>query len=94
MRARTPAIADEPGQQKEVLDVQKGPMKTLEMSNTPEIEPYLDARDAADFLRRSPKTIQTWARSGMIPAHPIGAGKKRYWLFRKSELDKWILAQV
>jgi len=60
----------------------------------PAIEPYLDARDAARFLRLSPKTIQTWARTGVIPAHPIGTGSKKYWLFLKSELDKWVRSQV
>jgi hypothetical protein len=31
------------------------------------VESYVDARGAAEFLLRSPKTIQSWARTGIIP---------------------------
>ena len=68
------------------------------MNNTDQqdgsVEPYVDTRGAAKFLFRSPKTIQSWARTGIIPAHPIGCGTKKHWLFRKSELDAWVRSQV
>jgi excisionase family DNA binding protein len=56
----------------------------------PQIEPYIDIGEAAEFLRRSRKTIRAWARAGIIPAHPIGTGPKPRCLFLRSELDKWV----
>ena len=58
-----------------------------------QIEPYIDIREAAEFLRRSRKTIRAWARAGIIPAHPIGTGPKPRCLFLRSELDKWVRSQ-
>jgi hypothetical protein len=58
------------------------------------VESYVDARGAAEFLLRSPKTIQSWARTGIIPAHPVGCGSKKHWLFLKSELDAWVRSQI
>jgi hypothetical protein len=58
------------------------------------VESYVDARGAAEFLLRSPKTIQSWARTGIIPAHPVGCGSKKHWLFLKSELDAWVRSHV
>ena len=59
----------------------------------PQIEPYIDISEAAEFLRRSRKTIRAWARAGIIPAHPIGTGPKPRCLFLRSELDKWVRSQ-
>jgi excisionase family DNA binding protein len=56
----------------------------------PQIEPYIDISEAAEFLRRSHKTIRAWARAGSIPAYPIGTGPKPRCLFLRSELDKWV----
>jgi predicted DNA-binding transcriptional regulator AlpA len=58
------------------------------------VESYVGARGAAEFLLRSPKTIQSWARAGIIPAHPVGCGSKKHWLFLKSELDAWVRSQI
>lgn len=55
-----------------------------------QIEAYIDAQRAAEFICRSPKTVQAWARAGILPAYAIGAGSKRHWLFLKSELDQWV----
>ncbi len=58
-----------------------------------QIEPFIDIGEAAEFLRRSRKTIRAWARAGIIPAHPIGTGSKPRRLFLRSELDKWVRSQ-
>jgi len=68
--------------------------KELVRDHVTGIESYVDARGAAKFLLRSPKTIQSWARTGIIPAHPVGCGSKRHWLFLKSELDAWVRSQI
>jgi hypothetical protein len=62
--------------------------------NIGNVEPYVDTRGAAQFLLRSPKTIQSWARSGIIPAHPVGCGSKKHWLFLRSELDTCVRSQI
>jgi excisionase family DNA binding protein len=41
---------------------------------------------AAEFLMVKRKTILEWARSGTIPAHRYGRGKRVVWRFRISEL--------
>jgi hypothetical protein len=49
-------------------------------------EPFVDAARAAGFLSLSPRRVLTLARSGVIPAHPLGNGQRRVWRFRLSEL--------
>jgi excisionase family DNA binding protein len=48
---------------------------------------------AARFLNLHPKTVLRKAREGSLPAHPVGAGRKR-WHFYLSELDQWLRSQV
>jgi hypothetical protein len=49
-------------------------------------ESYVDADLASEFLMVKRKTILQWARTGTIPAHPFGRGKRVTWRFRLSEL--------
>lgn len=51
-----------------------------------EIEPFVDAKTAAEFLKLRPRRILELARRGSIPAYPIGARKRRVWRFRLTEL--------
>ena len=51
-----------------------------------EIEPFVDATKAAQFLNLSRRRVLELARKGLIPAHPIGSGRRRVWRFRLSEL--------
>lgn len=51
-----------------------------------EIEPFVDAVRAAEFLNLRPRRILELARRGLLPAHPIGNGRRRVWRFRRSEL--------
>ena len=48
---------------------------------------------AARFLNLHPKTVLRKAREGSLPAHPVGADRKR-WHFYLSELDHWLRSQV
>ncbi|MGP8260086.1 MAG: helix-turn-helix domain-containing protein [Acidobacteriaceae bacterium] len=50
-------------------------------------------QEAADFLGLDEKTVTRWARSGYLPGHPIGEGKRKYWRFLESELREWLLAK-
>jgi hypothetical protein len=51
-----------------------------------DIEPFVDATKAAEFLNLRPRRLLQLAREGFIPAYPIGSGKRRVWRFRPSEL--------
>jgi excisionase family DNA binding protein len=50
-------------------------------------------KEAANFLGLDDKTITRWARTGYLPAHPMGAGKKKYWRFFEHELLGWLTGQ-
>jgi excisionase family DNA binding protein len=64
------------------------------LSDSPVSEPYIEAGRAADYLSISRKTLLKKARSGRLPAHPIGDGRKKMWRFRVSELDHWMQTEV
>jgi excisionase family DNA binding protein len=49
-------------------------------------EPLLDPHEAGALLRMHPKTVVRKAREGGLPAHRVG----KYWLFRASELNRWL----
>lgn len=51
-----------------------------------EIEPFVDADTAAEFLVITRRHLLELARFGEIPAHPIGVGKRKTWRFRLSEI--------
>jgi Helix-turn-helix domain len=51
-----------------------------------EIEPFVDADQAAKFLVITRRRLLQLARTGDLPAHPIGAGKRKTWRFRLSEI--------
>jgi excisionase family DNA binding protein len=53
-------------------------------------ERFVDADEAATVLGVHPKTLQRWSRQGILPAHPIGEGRRRYWRYLTSELDAWL----
>jgi len=52
------------------------------------LEPYVSPEDAAAFLKIKRLKLIRMARSGSVPAHPLGTGKRRQWRFKLSELDK------
>jgi len=52
------------------------------------LEPYVDADEAAAFLRTTRLKTIRMARAGFLPAHPLDNGKRRQWRFKLSELDK------
>lgn len=56
--------------------------------NREPLEPYASPEEAAEFLKTNRLKIIRMARSGSLPAHPLGTGKRRRWRFKLSELDK------
>jgi excisionase family DNA binding protein len=49
-------------------------------------EPLLDTDQAAAIMRVHPKTLQRYARQGLIRGFQLG----RMWRFRASDIDRWI----
>jgi hypothetical protein len=49
-------------------------------------EPFVDAIEAGRFLGLRPRRVLELARSGALPAYPLGNGLRRVWRFRLSEL--------
>ena len=54
-----------------------------------DFEPLLDAVEAAALLRMHPNTLRLRARLGEIPGRHIG----KYWRFRISDLNDWLVRQ-
>jgi predicted DNA-binding transcriptional regulator AlpA len=70
--------------------VQSGDM----MQSSNNHEPFVDSEQAGKFLSFHPKTVERWARQGVLPAHPAGIGKRKFWRFLISELDEWMKSNV
>jgi excisionase family DNA binding protein len=56
--------------------------------NANALEPYVSPEEAAGFLKTNRLKVIRMARSGSLPAYSLGAGKRRQWRFKLSELDK------
>ena len=59
-----------------------------------DLEPYVDAAEAAQFLGIHPKTLMKLARESRVPAYSFNEGTRRHWRFLKSELDIWMRSRV
>ena len=60
----------------------------------PEIEPFVDPDRAAALIGVQRRRLLQMARTGEIPAHPIGTGPRRTWRFRLSELAQAIATKT
>jgi excisionase family DNA binding protein len=49
-------------------------------------EPLLDTDEAAAIMRVHPKTLQRYARRGLVRGLQLGT----MWRFRASDIDRWI----
>jgi len=49
-------------------------------------EPLLDTDEAAAIMRVHPKTLQRYARQGIVRGLQLGS----MWRFRASDIDRWI----
>jgi excisionase family DNA binding protein len=53
-------------------------------------EPLLDTDEAAAIMRIHPKTLQRYARQGLVRGFQLGT----MWRFRASDIDRWISEQL
>jgi excisionase family DNA binding protein len=72
-----------------IIETLQPPEPTLSVT-----ENFVDAAAAAQFLRIGRKTMLRMARSGALPAYPIGNGKRKRWRFRLGELERFITKTV
>jgi excisionase family DNA binding protein len=63
-------------------------------ANANALEPYVSPEEAAGFLKTNRLNVIRMARSGSVPAYPLGAGKRRQWRFKLSELDKYMQREL
>jgi excisionase family DNA binding protein len=68
-------------------------MTQLPLSTPTVPEPFVSAREASQFVRLHPVTVQRLARDGTLPGHPVGDGQRRRWRFLLSELGAWLQAR-
>ena len=62
------------------------------MSLTVNNSPWMNAREAAQYLRVAHRTILEWAKTGKIPAHRLSGARRITWRFLKTELDRAMLS--
>lgn len=53
--------------------------------------PWLTAKEAGEYARMSPKTIDSERRKGNLKAHPALGSKRRRWLYRLEDLDDFLM---
>jgi hypothetical protein len=57
----------------------------------PQIEGFVDAGKAAQFLCISRKHLMKLSRQGLIPGHPLGQGTRKAWRYLLTELQQHVL---
>jgi len=62
------------------------------MMNATANSPWMNAREAAQYLRVAHRTVLEWAKSGKIPAHRLSGTRRCTWRFRADELDGAMMA--
>ena len=58
------------------------------------IEYFVDAHEIGRMLLVDHRTVQQMARDGVIPAYPLGEGKRKTWRFLPSEVREWMQSRV
>jgi len=56
------------------------------MAEVTQFESFVDVGEAGKFLGLSSSHVRRLVESGRIPGHNYGAGKRKFWRFKLSEL--------
>jgi hypothetical protein len=63
--------------------------------NSAEIEPFVKSDIVAQYLGIDPGTVVRFAKSGLIPGHPLRvSGRRMHWRFLLSEIREAMLARA
>lgn len=54
--------------------------------NNPEVNPWMDLEEAANYLNIGKTVLYTLAREGRVPSNKVG----KKWTFEKPKLDEWV----
>ncbi len=84
--SQTTTGASDAGEQ----SLSRGNLISAATSMNANIEPLIDATQAARILRLHPVTVREMASRGAIPGLKIG----KVWRFRASSLDEWVTRQI
>jgi excisionase family DNA binding protein len=80
---RKPDMVPNPRRQRSSLPL------IADQDNSP--DRFLTAEEAAEFLGGiTARTLVRWARQGLVPAYPLGEGRRRLWRFRSVDLRQWM----
>jgi hypothetical protein len=82
----TASNVESPLNERDVVRIEKRRLANQAKACTT-FEPYVAAEPVAQLLSIKPRRVLEMARSGELPAHPIGKGRRRTWRFRLSEID-------
>lgn len=52
-----------------------------------ECQAWMNAAEAAAYLRVSRRTLLAWVRAGHVKAYPLHGVQRRVWRFRREDLD-------
>lgn len=51
---------------------------------------FLTRKEAAEFFRVNPRTVERWLRSGKMKGYKLGKGKTSPWRINKVEINKFL----
>lgn len=54
---------------------------------------WLEAKEAAAYLKVRPRTLLLWTRQGKIKGYPLSGVKRRRWRYRREDLDAALITQ-
>lgn len=63
------------------------------LAGGPATTAWLSTREAADYIKTKPRTLQERVRQGKIKAYASSGTSRHVWLFRQIDLDTAILAR-
>ena len=58
-----------------------------------EVEAFVDADRAAEFLGLTRRRVLQMARDNQLPGHPIGRGRRKTWRFLLSEISEAVVSK-
>jgi predicted site-specific integrase-resolvase len=55
---------------------------------------WMNTAEAASYIRVKPRTLLSWSKRGLVPAHRLSGCARVTWRFLASELDRHILRKT
>lgn len=55
------------------------------------VSEWLTASEAAQYLKVKPRTLLLWARQGKVKGYAVSGTQRRFWRFRREDLDTMMM---